>query len=145
VAKDGTPIKVGWGARIRTWEWRNQNPLPYHLATPHRPHEGRGPQLYSEGILRAILREEAALAGYGHGRYNARSPGAILTGRIRRCPFGLTVGRSVAQPGSALASGARGREFESPRSDHSVWGTAEDVPDEAGRSRVDRQHHPILA
>src|SRR4051794_28214544 len=28
--------KFGWGARIRTWEWRNQNPLPYHLATPHR-------------------------------------------------------------------------------------------------------------
>ena len=27
---------TGWGARIRTWEWRNQNPLPYHLATPHR-------------------------------------------------------------------------------------------------------------
>src|SRR6185437_7922531 len=26
----------GWGARIRTWEWRNQNPLPYLLATPHR-------------------------------------------------------------------------------------------------------------
>ena len=28
--------EFGWGARIRTWEWRNQNPLPYHLATPHR-------------------------------------------------------------------------------------------------------------
>src|SRR5580704_18813008 len=28
------PINLGWGARIRTWEWRNQNPLPYHLATP---------------------------------------------------------------------------------------------------------------
>ena len=27
---------AGWGARIRTWEWRNQNPLPYRLATPHR-------------------------------------------------------------------------------------------------------------
>jgi hypothetical protein len=27
-------LSVGWGARIRTWEWRNQNPLPYHLATP---------------------------------------------------------------------------------------------------------------
>jgi hypothetical protein len=27
---------TGWGARIRTWEWWNQNPLPYHLATPHR-------------------------------------------------------------------------------------------------------------
>src|SRR5690606_153181 len=26
----------GWGARIRTWEWRDQNPLPYHLATPQR-------------------------------------------------------------------------------------------------------------
>src|SRR5712671_6633163 len=24
---------VGWGARIRTWEWRNPNPLPYHLPT----------------------------------------------------------------------------------------------------------------
>jgi hypothetical protein len=24
----------GWGGRIRTSEWRNQNPLPYHLATP---------------------------------------------------------------------------------------------------------------
>jgi hypothetical protein len=27
---------VGWGARIRTWECRNQNPVPYHLATPQR-------------------------------------------------------------------------------------------------------------
>ena len=25
---------AGWGGRIRTSEWRNQNPLPYHLATP---------------------------------------------------------------------------------------------------------------
>src|ERR1700689_4089938 len=28
------PKKVGWGGRIRTSEWRDQNPLPYHLATP---------------------------------------------------------------------------------------------------------------
>ena len=27
---------VGWGAWIRTRGWRNQNPLPYHLATPQR-------------------------------------------------------------------------------------------------------------
>src|SRR5215204_6482583 len=27
---------AGWGARIRTWEWLYQKPLPYHLATPHR-------------------------------------------------------------------------------------------------------------
>ena len=32
----------GWGARIRTWEWRNQNPLPYHLATPQQVPESRG-------------------------------------------------------------------------------------------------------
>ena len=25
---------IGWGGRIRTSVWRNQNPLPYHLATP---------------------------------------------------------------------------------------------------------------
>lgn len=35
--RSATPCcpQAGWGARIRTWEWRNQNPLPYHLATPH--------------------------------------------------------------------------------------------------------------
>src|SRR5260370_6786391 len=36
---NGTQRKVGmagWGARIRTWEWWNQNPLPYHLATPQQ-------------------------------------------------------------------------------------------------------------
>jgi hypothetical protein len=26
--------KVGWGGRDRTSVWRNQNPLPYRLATP---------------------------------------------------------------------------------------------------------------
>ena len=29
-------ISGGWGGRDRTSEWRNQNPLPYRLATPHR-------------------------------------------------------------------------------------------------------------
>src|SRR5271167_4489998 len=28
---------AGWGGRIRTSESRNQNPLPYHLATPQAP------------------------------------------------------------------------------------------------------------
>jgi hypothetical protein len=27
----------GWGGRIRTYVWRNQNPLPYRLATPQFP------------------------------------------------------------------------------------------------------------
>ena len=26
--------KNGWGTRIRTWECRDQNPVPYHLAIP---------------------------------------------------------------------------------------------------------------
>jgi hypothetical protein len=26
--------EIGWGGRIRTSAWRNQNPLPYRLATP---------------------------------------------------------------------------------------------------------------
>src|SRR4029078_5306116 len=26
---------IGWGGRNRTFAWRNQNPLPYRLATPH--------------------------------------------------------------------------------------------------------------
>ena len=31
--------RPGWGGRIRTSAWRNQNPLPYHLATPHHARE----------------------------------------------------------------------------------------------------------
>ena len=37
--KEGFSLKItlrGWGAWIRTRGWRNQNPLPYHLATPHQ-------------------------------------------------------------------------------------------------------------
>ena len=30
----GVSLK-NWGGRVRTSEWRDQNPLPYHLATPH--------------------------------------------------------------------------------------------------------------
>ena len=30
------PETVGWGGRIRTSAWRNQNPLPYRLATPQQ-------------------------------------------------------------------------------------------------------------
>ena len=33
-------LNFGWGARIRTWEWRNQNPLPYRLATPQQDAAG---------------------------------------------------------------------------------------------------------
>jgi hypothetical protein len=29
-------LSCGWGGRIRTYEWRLQRPLPYHLATPQQ-------------------------------------------------------------------------------------------------------------
>src|ERR1700755_1489650 len=32
----------GWGGRDRTSEWRNQNPLPYRLATPQQRRPERG-------------------------------------------------------------------------------------------------------
>ncbi len=35
-SKNNTEIDLNWGGRIRTSEWRDQNPLPYRLATPHR-------------------------------------------------------------------------------------------------------------
>ena len=38
----------GWGGRDRTSEWRNQNPLPYRLATPQQAAEAR------DGSRRAI-------------------------------------------------------------------------------------------
>ena len=47
-----THWKFGWGGRIRTSEWRNQNPLPYHLATPqtlpgrHHRADGGGIQAF---------------------------------------------------------------------------------------------------
>ena len=80
---------VGWGARIRTWEWRNQNPLPYHLATPHRPRHVELMLRMDAGRPAAIPgrpfggnpghtpARQAVLAGQRHGRYNARSPDAI--------------------------------------------------------------------
>ncbi len=38
-------IRVGWGGRTRTCECGNQNPVPYHLATPQpkNPSSGRHP------------------------------------------------------------------------------------------------------
>ena len=34
--RNGETALAGWGAWIRTRECRNQNPVPYHLATPQR-------------------------------------------------------------------------------------------------------------
>ena len=69
----------------------------------------------------AHRRRPARLRAAGALGSLAAAPARQLYTRSRRSAFragvGTSVGRSVAQPGSALASGARGREFESPRSD----------------------------
>ncbi len=57
-------------------------------------------------------RYKAASSRFGAGA-GARGHSLLPQG-ISPGVNGETVGRSVAQPGSALASGARGREFESP-------------------------------
>src|SRR6185369_414375 len=41
---------VGWGGRDRTYECRNQNPVPYHLATPQRC-KPRGAQTRASRLL----------------------------------------------------------------------------------------------
>jgi hypothetical protein len=101
--RETPPIMVetglaGWGGRIRTSEWRNQNPLPYHLATPHR----------CSGIA-------ADDTGRIEGDQRAsRLPARRTRGYIRpSCRH-----RSVAQPGSAPRSGRGGRRFKSCHSDH---------------------------
>ncbi len=41
IQKSKKPVRdglseFGWGTRIRTWECRNQNPVPYRLAIPQK-------------------------------------------------------------------------------------------------------------
>src|SRR3569832_877412 len=60
-------IQNGWGARIRTWECWNQNPVPYRLATP---------QQYARHSLRASAfgRGGARRAAGGRGARGGGSP-----------------------------------------------------------------------
>jgi hypothetical protein len=69
-------LSVGWGARIRTWEWRNQNPLPYHLATPHwrRAAAGMG-----------AAAQQRARGPYWHDRLRSISSTTFPAKDHRRC------------------------------------------------------------
>ena len=73
---DISGISVGWGGRIRTSVSRNQNPLPYHLATPQRPWQvnrnatlpatGRPANPRHAGVkIEAYHRREDRIHGYG--------------------------------------------------------------------------------
>src|SRR5436305_9657190 len=60
----------GWGGRTRTSEWRNQNPLPYRLATPQR---GRVNRLFGYRPQDIALRSAFALAAQSRCRYRPAS------------------------------------------------------------------------
>src|SRR5262249_52783836 len=110
--------------------WRPMKPEPPKTTT-------RLPRSHRDAMcrLRCTFRERSNSAGcescearHRRSLWAGRGPGPGLlrsgaTAIYHQLPpayvptMRLEVGRSVAQPGSALASGARGREFESPRSD----------------------------
>ena len=112
---------AGWGGRDRTFECWNQNPVPYHLATPQSCGQGRD---HIEGAT-AFQRGENAKNRSGNDR---KSRGFCLVAGLkghrykgppaRRAVKGRSTYRRVAQPGRALRSGRRGRRFESSLSDH---------------------------
>ena len=126
----------GWGGRIRTSVWRNQNPLPYHLATPQRSaaHGDAkradhsvpvdGPQYAQQrnapsGVDGKSIRPPTSRAGcVSECPLPGRSCVAIRPAFPGVGPWPSC--RSVAQPGSAPRSGRGGRRFESSHSDHSI-------------------------
>ena len=107
----------GWGARIRTWEWRHQKPLPYQLATPQLARFVHGlPALRNNRTARKKSAVEALEPKGNHG-YNPPH---------RRGFYACEPCRSIAQPGSAPASGAGGRVFESLYSDQKIRASPSD-------------------
>ena len=99
----------GWGARIRTWDHGTKArcltawPRP-NLQLPREIYRRRTPTSIDK------TKQSARASGFLRG-----SPDPSIYGPSQRL-------RSVAQPGSAPASGAGGREFESPHSDHYFQG-----------------------
>ncbi len=62
----------------------------------------------------------------GEGVYRSALAGKFFrfpSCRLKISPYNLASVRGVAQPGSALAWGARGREFESRRPDQTDYGS----------------------
>src|SRR5450631_1459015 len=75
--------RVGWGGRIRTSVWRDQNPLPYRLATPQLENQ-------SSALLRSDAAQPAAnLSSKGESfsprARNASNAGCNLPTISRAC------------------------------------------------------------
>ena len=107
----------GWGGRIRTFACRNQNPVPYHLATP---------QCRRRAFVSVGARDHTGCARERQPRPDPREIGRTIGIRgLPRLPPGGAVAitarsgekRRVAQPGRAPRSGRGGRRFKSSLSD----------------------------
>ena len=61
----------GWGGRIRTFEWRLQRPLPYHLATPQKSLAVGDRQQASRRLVAFPRRAQST--GFGLGRQTPRN------------------------------------------------------------------------
>lgn len=75
------PEEFGWGAWIRTREWRYQKPLPYRLATPHDPLDRFCFPLIAETIHTFVFRQFRTQNRYALC-WNCSRPESGLSGLI---------------------------------------------------------------
>ncbi len=75
-------LVFGWGGRVRTSAWWNQNPLPYHLATPQQHPAPKRPTRSERTIIKHLSAgnpQDAAICPSTHKN---------LKGRCRRARAG---------------------------------------------------------
>ena len=82
-------VRLGWGGRNRTYVWRDQNPLPYRLATP---------QAYIVMGARHAFKARCKRASACQSSIVSRSVRSPCVRSIRRgtstAPFVLSIGAS---------------------------------------------------
>jgi hypothetical protein len=62
----------GWGGRIRTSAWGNQNPLPYRLATPHRRNAETAASLITYAYSRRVKNLQILFKKHRHVAFMLR-------------------------------------------------------------------------
>ena len=113
-------VVVGWGGRIRTSEWRDQNPLPYHLATPQLsigdPGQQRRaiqPAHYVPAPARRQARPDSlrsVLVGQGHEHTGAGSGQSCLTKFLKPIKGFSDLRIAAAHARLAVVAPARGEK-----------------------------------
>lgn len=104
----------GWGARIRTWEWRYQKPLPYHLATPQLRRCLLKPAGGCKGHSQAFggrARPLSGAAGTGAG-WRGRAAGESCQASGCRPPRETAAAANMARRPGGRAAGAGAEAVE---------------------------------